>query len=233
MKHIDIRYHFIKDHVEKGNVELFFVESERHIADLFTKAFDEKRHYYLLICGTEVRLLNTSVQDPMFKYKTSDHLCQNSRRIRSREYPGYRFNNVKGLNLTRRTTQTIHRFPASPSVRYRSVRRSDYFLTFLIPIRDLSKDRFETCASPGSVVSNPVSEMANQQDHPSSSIDPEVDRALIAPEAILPILQNNEYVNLTTIHVQHTIVREILRAHPLAYAMTATAEVSAIYIQQF
>ncbi|KAJ9544583.1 hypothetical protein OSB04_024290 [Centaurea solstitialis] len=47
-KHIDIRYHFIKDHVEKDNVELFFVESERQIADLFTKAFDEKRHYYLL-----------------------------------------------------------------------------------------------------------------------------------------------------------------------------------------
>ncbi|KAJ9537943.1 hypothetical protein OSB04_030676 [Centaurea solstitialis] len=47
-KHSDIRYHFIKDHVEKGNVELFFVESERQIADLFTKAFDEKRHYYLL-----------------------------------------------------------------------------------------------------------------------------------------------------------------------------------------
>ncbi|KAJ9557228.1 hypothetical protein OSB04_011842 [Centaurea solstitialis] len=41
-KHIDIRYHFIKDHVEKGNVELFFVESERQIADLFTKAFDEE-----------------------------------------------------------------------------------------------------------------------------------------------------------------------------------------------
>ncbi|KAJ9542558.1 hypothetical protein OSB04_029064 [Centaurea solstitialis] len=47
-KHIDIRYHFIKDHVEKGNIELFFVESERELADLFTKAFDEKRHYYLL-----------------------------------------------------------------------------------------------------------------------------------------------------------------------------------------
>ncbi|KAJ9556969.1 hypothetical protein OSB04_011583 [Centaurea solstitialis] len=47
-RHIDIRYHFIKDHVEKGNIELFFVESERQIADLFSKAFDEKRHYYLL-----------------------------------------------------------------------------------------------------------------------------------------------------------------------------------------
>ncbi|KAJ9556623.1 LOW QUALITY PROTEIN: hypothetical protein OSB04_011237 [Centaurea solstitialis] len=47
-KHIDIRYHFIKDHVEKGNVELYFVESDYQLADLFTKPFDEKRHFFLL-----------------------------------------------------------------------------------------------------------------------------------------------------------------------------------------
>ncbi|KAJ9544584.1 LOW QUALITY PROTEIN: hypothetical protein OSB04_024291 [Centaurea solstitialis] len=46
-KHIDIRYHFIKDHVEKGNVELYF--SDYQLADLFTKPFDEKRHFFLLI----------------------------------------------------------------------------------------------------------------------------------------------------------------------------------------
>ncbi|KAJ9567331.1 hypothetical protein OSB04_003297 [Centaurea solstitialis] len=33
--------------------------------------------------------------------------------------------------------------------------------------------------------------------------------------------------------VQHAVVREILRAHPLAYAMTATADVPSIYLQQF
>ncbi|KAJ9547086.1 LOW QUALITY PROTEIN: hypothetical protein OSB04_019629 [Centaurea solstitialis] len=49
-KHIDIRYHFIKDHVEKGNVELYFVESDYQLADLFTKPFDEKRHFFLLMC---------------------------------------------------------------------------------------------------------------------------------------------------------------------------------------
>ncbi|KAJ9552400.1 hypothetical protein OSB04_016445 [Centaurea solstitialis] len=47
-KHIDIRYHFIKDHVEKGNVELYFVESDYQLADLFIKPFDEKRHFFLL-----------------------------------------------------------------------------------------------------------------------------------------------------------------------------------------
>ncbi|KAJ9567272.1 LOW QUALITY PROTEIN: hypothetical protein OSB04_003238 [Centaurea solstitialis] len=34
-KHIDIRYHFVKHHVEEGNVELYFVTSEYQLADLF------------------------------------------------------------------------------------------------------------------------------------------------------------------------------------------------------
>nr|GEW66508.1 hypothetical protein [Tanacetum cinerariifolium] len=38
-KHIDVRYHFIKEKVEKGIVELFFVETEYQLADLFTKAY--------------------------------------------------------------------------------------------------------------------------------------------------------------------------------------------------
>ncbi|KAJ9566447.1 hypothetical protein OSB04_002413 [Centaurea solstitialis] len=64
MKHIDIRCHFIKDHVEKDNIELFFVESERQLADLFTKAFDEKRHYYLL---SKIGMLDLPGEDPLFK----------------------------------------------------------------------------------------------------------------------------------------------------------------------
>ncbi|GJT48295.1 hypothetical protein Tco_0974452 [Tanacetum coccineum] len=36
-KNIDVRYHFIKQHVKKGILELFFVETEYQLADLFTK----------------------------------------------------------------------------------------------------------------------------------------------------------------------------------------------------
>ena len=36
-KHIDIRYHFIRHHVQLGNVELLYVPSDRNVADLFTK----------------------------------------------------------------------------------------------------------------------------------------------------------------------------------------------------
>ncbi|GJX81198.1 retrovirus-related pol polyprotein from transposon TNT 1-94 [Tanacetum coccineum] len=37
-KHIDIRYHFIKEQVENGVVELYFVRTEFQLADIFTKA---------------------------------------------------------------------------------------------------------------------------------------------------------------------------------------------------
>ncbi|GJY74394.1 retrovirus-related pol polyprotein from transposon TNT 1-94 [Tanacetum coccineum] len=47
-KHIDVRYHFIKEQVEKCIVELFFVETEYQLADLFTKAIPEDRFKYLV-----------------------------------------------------------------------------------------------------------------------------------------------------------------------------------------
>nr|GEV23045.1 putative ribonuclease H-like domain-containing protein [Tanacetum cinerariifolium] len=47
-KQIDLRYHFIKEKVEKGIVELFFVETEYQLADLFTKALPEERFKYLV-----------------------------------------------------------------------------------------------------------------------------------------------------------------------------------------
>ncbi|GKD20273.1 hypothetical protein Tco_1221976 [Tanacetum coccineum] len=47
-KHIDIRYHFIKEHVEKGIVELYFVGTEYQLADLFTKALPKDRFEYLV-----------------------------------------------------------------------------------------------------------------------------------------------------------------------------------------
>nr|GEZ50226.1 Gag-Pol polyprotein [Tanacetum cinerariifolium] len=47
-KHIDVRYHFIKEKVEKGIVELFFVGTEYQLADLFTKVLSEDRFKYLV-----------------------------------------------------------------------------------------------------------------------------------------------------------------------------------------
>nr|GEV34244.1 hypothetical protein [Tanacetum cinerariifolium] len=37
-KHIAVRYHFIKEHVEKGTIELYFVKTDYQLADIFTKS---------------------------------------------------------------------------------------------------------------------------------------------------------------------------------------------------
>nr|GEW53308.1 retrovirus-related Pol polyprotein from transposon TNT 1-94 [Tanacetum cinerariifolium] len=47
-KHIDVRYYFIKEKVEKGIAELFFVRTEYQLADLFTKALPVERFQYLV-----------------------------------------------------------------------------------------------------------------------------------------------------------------------------------------
>ena len=36
-KHIEIRHHFIRDHITKGDIELKFIETFRHLANVFTK----------------------------------------------------------------------------------------------------------------------------------------------------------------------------------------------------
>nr|GFB27576.1 retrovirus-related Pol polyprotein from transposon TNT 1-94 [Tanacetum cinerariifolium] len=47
-KHIAVRYHFIKEHVEKGTIELYFVKMDYQLADIFTKALPTDRFNYLV-----------------------------------------------------------------------------------------------------------------------------------------------------------------------------------------
>jgi hypothetical protein len=48
-KHIDIRHHFIREQVEKGIVELYFVRTEFQLADIFTKALPRERFQFILL----------------------------------------------------------------------------------------------------------------------------------------------------------------------------------------
>ncbi|GJY53499.1 retrovirus-related pol polyprotein from transposon TNT 1-94 [Tanacetum coccineum] len=47
-KHIDIRFHFIKEQVENEVVELYFVNTEYQLADIFTKALGRERTKFLI-----------------------------------------------------------------------------------------------------------------------------------------------------------------------------------------
>ncbi|GKE94279.1 hypothetical protein Tco_1579134, partial [Tanacetum coccineum] len=47
-KHIDVRYHFIKEQVENGIVELYFVRTEYQLANIFTKPLPRDRFNFLI-----------------------------------------------------------------------------------------------------------------------------------------------------------------------------------------
>ncbi|GJY65526.1 retrovirus-related pol polyprotein from transposon TNT 1-94 [Tanacetum coccineum] len=47
-KHIDVRHHFIRELVENGMVELYFVTTDYQLADIFTKALPRERFKFLL-----------------------------------------------------------------------------------------------------------------------------------------------------------------------------------------
>ncbi|KAJ9544166.1 hypothetical protein OSB04_023873 [Centaurea solstitialis] len=54
-KHIEVRYHFIRDHVMNGDIELYFVPTEYQLADLFSKPLDVTRFNMLI---SELGMLN-------------------------------------------------------------------------------------------------------------------------------------------------------------------------------
>nr|GEU31762.1 Gag-Pol polyprotein [Tanacetum cinerariifolium] len=47
-QHIHTRYHFIKEQVENGMIELYFIRTEYQLADMFTKALPKDRFKYLV-----------------------------------------------------------------------------------------------------------------------------------------------------------------------------------------
>jgi hypothetical protein len=40
MRHLERKLHFLRDHVEKGDIEMRYIDTERQLADIFTKPLD-------------------------------------------------------------------------------------------------------------------------------------------------------------------------------------------------
>jgi hypothetical protein len=40
MKHLKVRHNFLRDHVEKGDIEIRYIDKERQLAEIFTKSLD-------------------------------------------------------------------------------------------------------------------------------------------------------------------------------------------------
>jgi hypothetical protein len=42
-KHIDSRYHFLRDHQQKGDFDVCHISTDHQLADIFTKPLDDNR----------------------------------------------------------------------------------------------------------------------------------------------------------------------------------------------
>jgi hypothetical protein len=56
-KHIDIRHHFLRDHVGKGDISIYSIGTDDQLADIFTKPLDETRFCTL---RSEMNVINLS-----------------------------------------------------------------------------------------------------------------------------------------------------------------------------
>nr|GEW19162.1 copia protein [Tanacetum cinerariifolium] len=65
-RNIADHYHFIKEHVEKGTIELHFVKTDYQLADLFTKALPVD-HFNYLVCHLGMRSLSPQELDRLAK----------------------------------------------------------------------------------------------------------------------------------------------------------------------
>jgi hypothetical protein len=43
MRHLERRDHFLRDHTKKGDLEMRYIDTERQLADIFTKPLDASR----------------------------------------------------------------------------------------------------------------------------------------------------------------------------------------------
>jgi hypothetical protein len=43
MRHLGRRHHFLRDHVEKEDIKMRYIDTERQLADIFTKPLDASR----------------------------------------------------------------------------------------------------------------------------------------------------------------------------------------------
>jgi hypothetical protein len=43
MRHVERRHHFLRDHIEKGDIKIRYIDADRQLTDIFTKPLDSSQ----------------------------------------------------------------------------------------------------------------------------------------------------------------------------------------------
>nr|GEU67738.1 retrovirus-related Pol polyprotein from transposon TNT 1-94 [Tanacetum cinerariifolium] len=82
-KHIDIKYHFIREYILKGDIELYFEPTELHLADIFSKPLAEPSFTRLVV---ELGMLNIEKQtSSAFEVSLTSHMLKVAKLLKKPE----------------------------------------------------------------------------------------------------------------------------------------------------
>nr|GEV73264.1 hypothetical protein [Tanacetum cinerariifolium] len=85
-KHIDIKYHFIRDHILKGDFELYFEPTELHLADIFSKPLAEPSFTRLVVeLASKVNLTSHMLKVAKLLKKPEESLILPSKEVNVKE----------------------------------------------------------------------------------------------------------------------------------------------------
>nr|GEW64023.1 retrovirus-related Pol polyprotein from transposon TNT 1-94 [Tanacetum cinerariifolium] len=102
-KHIAVRYHFIKEHVEEGTIELYFVKTDYQLDDIFTKALPAD-HFNYLVRYLGMRSLSPQELDRLAKSQTFRVILFS---IHSDEWKSFQSQHKKALRVYHQRTKKI------------------------------------------------------------------------------------------------------------------------------
>ncbi|GJY71471.1 hypothetical protein Tco_0475174 [Tanacetum coccineum] len=75
-KLIDIRYHFIRDHILKGDIELYFIPTQYQLDDIFTKPLDEPTFKRLIVELDVMEEISLTIDEAKLKKMADEMLRQ-------------------------------------------------------------------------------------------------------------------------------------------------------------
>ncbi|GJT11576.1 hypothetical protein Tco_0858618 [Tanacetum coccineum] len=102
-KHIDIRYHFFRDHILKGDIEIHFIPTRYQLGDIFTKPLDEPTFKRLIV---ELGMLNIDS-------KPEASLNRRLFTVLGFDLKGYSDSDYAGCNMDRKSTSTEAEYVAA------------------------------------------------------------------------------------------------------------------------
>jgi hypothetical protein len=76
MKHIEVHYHFIREKVLVGEIDLIYVSTKDQVADIFTKVLGVEKHrrfrYMLVVMELELNLMGSVETSSSTRANTHD-----------------------------------------------------------------------------------------------------------------------------------------------------------------